>query len=208
MAALSRCNPAGDQMSDPKRLGQLSFDRQRADHALRPRLIHTDPLNVELCQRLDGRSPLQEAPLLTATWHVLEQGTANCFEIGLSPADRQYRKIERCAQLRKIYDVEAGKGDTLKEYGVKLRPESAPLDQPTDHLGRVDAIAPDSATQHPLQTITGKYRSHHEHIAPVTRTERGVVEPHDVRHARGRLTATAFRHRLIADPRRPGYGAP
>jgi len=115
MATLADCDPAGDQVSDPQWLGQLSIERQRAEHALRPRRIQTDPLHVELRQRLDWRSALQEAPLSPATGHVLDQGSADCFEIRLSPADRQYRKAKRRAQVPKIHDVEAGEGDTLKE---------------------------------------------------------------------------------------------
>lgn len=68
---------------------------------------------------------------------------------------------------------------------MKLRPKPAALDQPTYHLGRVDTIAPDSAAQHPLQTMAGIYRSYDEHIAAVTRSKRCVVESHDVRRPSG-----------------------
>lgn len=121
MSTFAESHAAGDKVRGTQRFGHAAVDGKALQYT--PRIIDADPcaLHEQSGSGFRRTGLFDKTPFAQAAGHVFEQRRLDAGQIGTAAHDGHHGETQRLMQHVEVYDVEAGKGDSLEQHEMCLR---------------------------------------------------------------------------------------
>ena len=121
MSTFAASHAAGDKVRGTQRFGHDAVDGKALQCP--PRIIDADPCALHEQSGGGFHRPglFDKTPFAQTAGHVLEQRRLDAGQIRAAAHDGHDGQMQRLIQRLEVYDVEAGKGDSLEQDEMYVR---------------------------------------------------------------------------------------